>query len=77
MTVIYITENNSECYAATLENKGWIKVQKFKAGSLDENIIYTVNPMETFLGKRESCAMTALSGILIRSVLTVILCYLK
>ena len=62
MTVIYITENNCECYAVTFEIKGWIKVQKFKDGSLDENIIYTVNPMETFLGKSKSCSMTALSG---------------
>ena len=62
MTVIYITENNCECYAVTFENKGWIKVQKFKDESLDENIIYTVNPMETFLGKSKRCTMTALSG---------------
>ena len=50
MTVIYITEDNCECYAVTFENKGWVKVQKFEDGSLDENIIYTVNPMKTFLG---------------------------
>ena len=62
MTVIYITENNCECYAVTFENKGWIKVQKFKDESLDENIIYTANPMETFLGKSQSCTMTAVSG---------------
>ena len=62
MTVICITENNCECYAVTLENKGWIKVKKFKDMSVDENIIYTVNPMETFLGKSQSCSMTALSG---------------
>ena len=63
MTVIYITENNSECYAVTLKNKGWIKVQKFKDDEcLDEIIIYTVNPMETFLGKSQSCTMTAISG---------------
>ena len=65
MTVIYITENNCECYAVTFENKGWFIVQKFEDGSLDdddENIIYTVNPMETFLGKSKSCSMTALSG---------------
>ena len=62
MTVIYITENNCECYAVTFENKGWVKVQKFNDESLDENIIYTVNPMETFLGKSKSCSMTALSG---------------
>ena len=63
MTVIYITENKCECYAVTFENKGWIKVQKFTDESLDENIIYTVNPMETFLGKSQRCNMTALSGV--------------
>ena len=62
MTVIYITENNCECYAVTFENKGWVKVQKFEDKSLDENIIYTVNPMKTFLGKSQRCSMTALSG---------------
>ena len=62
MTVIYITEKNCECYAVTFENKGWVKVQKFEDESLDENIIYTVNPMKSFLGKSQSCTMTALSG---------------
>ena len=63
MTVIYITEDNCECYAVTFQNKGWVKVQKFEDGSLDdENIIYTVNPMKTFLGKSQRCSMTALSG---------------
>ena len=62
MTVIYITENNCKCYAVTFENKGWVKVQKYEDESLDENIIYTVNPMETFLDKSQSCTMTALSG---------------
>ena len=62
MTVIYITEDNCECYAVTFENKGWVKVQKFEDGSLDENIIYTVNPMKTFLGKSQRCSMTTLSG---------------
>ena len=62
MTVIYITEDNCQCYAVTFENKGWVKVQKFEDESLDENIIYTVNPMETFLGKSQRCTMTALSG---------------
>ena len=62
MTIIYITEYNCKCYAVTFENKGWVKVQKFDDESLDENIIYTVNPMETFLGESQSCTMTALSG---------------
>ena len=62
MTVIYITENNCDCYAVTFENKGWVKVQKFDDESLGENIIYTVNPMKTFLGKSKRCSMTASSG---------------
>ena len=62
MTIIYITENNCEGYGVTFQNKGWIEVQKFEDLSLDENIIYTVNPMETFLGKSQYCTMTAISG---------------
>ena len=62
MTIIYITEINCECYAVTFRNKGWIKVQKFEDESLDKNIIYTVNPMETFLGKSQLCDMTEFSG---------------
>ena len=77
MTFIYITENNFECYAVTFQNNGWIKVQKFKDGSLDKNIIYTFNLVKKFLGKSESSAMKALSGFLIRSVLMGILFYLK
>ena len=48
MTVIFITENNCGCYGVTFQNKEWIKVQNFKDGSLDENIMYTIKPMETF-----------------------------
>ena len=62
MTVIYITEDNCKCYAVTFQNNGWVKVQKFEDESLDENIVYTVNPMETFLGKSQSCSMSALIG---------------
>ena len=62
MTIIYITENNCKCYAVTLQNNNCVSVQNFKDGTLDENIIYTVNPIETFLGKSHSCNMTALSG---------------
>ena len=63
MTIIYITENKCEGYAVTFQSKGWIKVQKFKDACLDENIIYTVNPMDIFLGKSQSCTTTALSGV--------------
>ena len=62
MTVIYITEDSCNCYAVTFQNNGWVKVHNFEDESLDENIIYTVNPMEIFLGKSPSCTMTAVSG---------------
>ena len=63
MTVIYITENNCECYAVTFENNGFVQVQQFgDVSESDKNIIYSINPMETFLGKSQCCSMTALSG---------------
>ena len=63
MTVIYITEKNCKCYAVSFENNGFIQVQQFEdVSESDENIIYSINPMETFLGKSKSCTMTALSG---------------
>ena len=63
MTVIYITEDNCKCYAVTFQNNGFVQVQKFEDVSQDDkNIIYSINPMETFLGKSQSCTMTALSG---------------
>ena len=61
MTIIYITENNCNCYAVTFKNNGWIKVQKFKDVSNDQNIIYKVNPMEIFVGKSQLCNMTEFS----------------
>ena len=68
MTNIYLTEFNTRCYGVTFQNKGWIKVQIFEDDSLDENIIYNVNPLETFLGKSESCELTAMSGAFDKSV---------
>ena len=63
MTVKYITEDNCECYAVSFENKGCVKVQKFEdVSEIDKNIIYSINPMKTFLGKSQRCSMTALSG---------------
>ena len=62
MSIIYLTEYNTKCYAITFQKKGWIKVQKFKAVSNDKNIIYEVNPMETILGKTQLCDMTEYSG---------------
>ena len=63
MTVIYITEDNCECYAVSFENKGCVNVQKFEdVSEIDKNIIYSINPMKTFLGKSQRCSMTALSG---------------
>ena len=63
MTVIYITENNCKFYAVTFQNNGSVQVQQFEdVSESDKNIIYSINPMETFLGKSQSCTMTAVSG---------------
>ena len=63
MTVIYITENNCKCYAVTFQNNGFVQVQQFEdVSESDKNIIYSINPMKTFLGKSQRCSMTALSG---------------
>ena len=62
MTITYVTENNTKCYGGTFQNNGWIKVQKIEDTSDDKNTIYCVKPLEIFLGKSESCMMTAFSG---------------
>ena len=60
---IYITEDNFKCYAVTFQNNGFVQVQQFEdVSESDKNIIYSINPMETFLGKSQSCTMTAVSG---------------
>ena len=63
MTVIYITENNCKCYEVTFQNNGFIQVQQFEdVSESDKNIIYSINPMKTFLDKSQRCSMTTLSG---------------
>ena len=61
MTIIYVTEYNTKIYAVTLQNKGWVTVQKLQGVSEDKNILYKVNPTETFLGKSQLCDMTEFS----------------
>ena len=62
MTIIYITENNTKRYGVTFKNNDCVNVQKFEAISNDENTIYSVKPMEIFLGKSQVCNMTIFSG---------------
>ena len=62
MTIIYVIEYNTYCYGVTLRNKGWVRVQKLKDVHVDENIIFEVNPMKTFLGKSQLRKMTKFSG---------------
>ena len=68
MTIIYLTENNTRWYGVTFQNNGWREVQKFEDISVDKNIIKKVNPLETFLVKKDSCMMTAMSGAFDKSV---------
>ena len=60
--MIYIAENNCECYGVTFQNNGCVKVQNFEDISNDENTVYCVKPMEIFLGKSQVCNMTVFSG---------------
>ena len=63
MTVIYINENNCRFYAITFQNNGFVQVQQFEdVSESGKNIIFSINPMETFLGKSQCCNITALSG---------------
>ena len=62
MTIIYVTENNCQCYVVTLQNKGWVEIQKLEDVSNDKNFIYEVIPMETFISKSQLCNMTEFSG---------------
>ena len=41
---------------------GWIKVQNIEVISDDKNTIYCVKSLEIFLGKSESCLLTAIWG---------------
>ena len=63
MTIMQLTEYNTRCYGVTFQIIGCIKVQKNKdISDDDEKNIYGVKPLETFLGKREVCDMTLMSG---------------
>ena len=62
MTIIFLTEHKTRCFGVTFQNNGWIKVQKFENISADENNIYCVKPLKTFLAKSEVCDMTLVSG---------------
>ena len=68
MAIIYITENNCECYGVTFENNGYVKVQKYKNISNDENSILCVNPLRTFLGKSQVSNLTMFSAAFDKSV---------
>ena len=60
--MLYITENNTKCYAVTFKNNGCVKLQKFEDVSKDKNTKYSVKPIEIFLGKSQVCNMTIFSG---------------
>ena len=77
MTILYITENNCECYAVTFKNNGFVKVKKLEDFSEDRNKIYEVNPIETFKGKSQLCDMTEFSGQRIKKYSMVLQFYLK
>ena len=68
MTFIYLTKYNTEFYAVTSQNNGWIKVRKLRDIGNDERITYEVNPIEIFVGKSKLCDMTKFSGAMKKHV---------
>ena len=62
MTIIYVTENNCECYGVTFQIRGWVRVRKLEDVSEDKNIIYEVNLFRTFVGKIQLCDVTEFSA---------------
>ena len=65
---VYVTEDNCRCDGVSFQNNGTVKVQKFEDNSNDENTIYSVKPMRTFLGKSQVCNMNMFSGAKNKSV---------
>ena len=55
MTINFVTENKCECHGVTFQINGYVKVQKFEDISNDENTIYCVKLMRTFLVKSQVC----------------------
>ena len=45
MTIIYLTEYNTKCYAVTVEDNECVKVNKFEGILSDENIV-DIKPMK-------------------------------
>ena len=62
MTIIYVVENNCNQLAVTFKNNGVVKIQNLEDISKDENIIYQVIPIDSFIGKSQLCDMTDFSG---------------
>ena len=58
MTVIFLAEYNTKCFAVTFQNIGSVKVQKSEDISNDKNKILCGRPLRTFLSKSEVCGMT-------------------
>ena len=77
MTIIYVCESNCNCLAVTSRNERWIRIQRLEDVSGDDNIIYEVNPMETFIGKSENCKMTEFRELEIERYSMEIQFYLK
>ena len=62
MSDICLTEYNTRCYIVSFRNNGRIKVQKTGNMTNDENNIFCVIPLRTYLSESEVCDMTTMSG---------------
>ena len=77
MTILFLTEHNTEFCGVTFQNHKCIKLQNFEDISDDDNNIFCVKPSEVFIDKNEKCNMTAMSGALDKSVFDRITILLK
>ena len=44
MTIIYLTEHNTECYVVSFQNNDCVRVLKFGDISIDGNTIFYIKP---------------------------------
>ena len=64
----YLTEYNTRCYIVSFQKNGFVRVQNFGDISNDDNNIFCVIPLSTYLNESEVCHRTTMSGAFDRSI---------
>ena len=76
MTVIYLTEYNTECYGLIFQNNGCVKVQKFKNISNDDDnklLSTDENSVEPFHYHVSNCGKDSLKNCEHKNVIQVMI----